>query len=498
MSRNKEVFSYYLFPIPYSPNNMVIIVKALQLILALSLLVLLHEGGHFFFSKLFGVRVNKFYIFFDWKFSIFSSYSNWFRKLRGKQPAEKNEDGSYKYDGTEYGIGWIPLGGYCQIEGMIDETQHDVEKLQAPAQPWEFRSKPAWQRLLIMIGGVLVNFILALFIYSMVLFAWGDDYISTKDMTHGMKFNQQAVEMGFKDGDILIGTEKGDFKTFDDALYRQLSRANECRIIRDGQPQTIALPGEIDMLQMMKATPMFVRPLIPSEVNTVLKDGAAAKAGLRDGDKILAFAGNDVTSWNEITEQLGRFVDEMTTAKTPADSMKIRQQSIVVMHKDGAVDSTQITLSPDLALNVEYSNIGSLYKTTHKDYGFLESFPAGTEYGWKKLAGYVSDIQYVFTSDGAKSLGGFGAIGNMFPSVWDWHAFWLMTAFLSIILAFMNILPIPALDGGHVLFLLYEMITRRKPSDKFMIYAEYVGFGILLLLMVVANMNDILRWVGLM
>jgi len=478
---------------------MVFLIKTLQFILAISLLVLLHEGGHFFFSKLFGVRVNKFYVFFDWKFSLFSSYANWFRKLRGKAPVEKNEDGSYKYEGTEYGIGWIPLGGYCQIEGMIDETQHDAEKLAAPAQPWEFRSKPTWQRLLIMIGGVLVNFLLALFIYSMVLYTWGDSYISTKDMTYGMKFNDDAKALGFRDGDILLGTEKGEFKEYGADLYRDISEAKTCQVIRAGKAETINLPGDLDLLKMMKSTPMFLRPLIPAGVDSVSAGSPAAKIGMKAGDKIIAVGGKSVDSWNDITNELGRLTDGLADAKTPSDSLKLRTMPIVFLHKgETKADTANIVLTSDMKFGVSYATIAALYKETKVEYGFFESFPAGIKYGLNVLGGYIGDLKYVFTADGAKSLGGFGTIGSLFPSVWDWHLFWLMTAFLSIILAFMNILPIPALDGGHVLFLLYEMITRRKPSDKFMIYAEYFGFGILLLLMVVANLNDILRWIGLM
>ena len=214
-----------------------IIIRTLQFILAITILVALHEGGHFFFSKLFGVRVNKFYVFFDYKFSIFSTYSNWWRKLRGKAPAKKKKDGTYEYEGTEYGIGWIPLGGYCQIEGMIDETQHDVEKLKEPAKPWEFRGKPCWQRLLIMIGGVLVNFVLALIIYCAVFFAWGNDYYAVKDMPLGMKFNEQAKTLGFKDGDILLRSDHGDFKAFDANLLRDISSAKEVTVRRQGRAE---------------------------------------------------------------------------------------------------------------------------------------------------------------------------------------------------------------------------------------------------------------------
>ncbi len=477
----------------------VFLIKALQLILALSILVLLHEGGHYFFSKLFGVRVNKFYIFFDWKFSLFSSYSNWWRKLRGKKPVEKNQDGSYKYDGTEYGIGWLPLGGYCQIDGMIDETQHDHEKMKAPAKPYEFRSKPAWQRLLIMLGGVMVNFLLALFIYAMVLYTWGDSYVATKDMSHGMKFNSEAKALGFHDGDIMLATNQGEFTRFDADLYRNLATATECRVLRNGKEVTIPMPGNLDLLQMMKNTPPFVRPLIPAHLADVKPESPASKAGMLKDDQILSIDGQSVDSWNEVTELIGRRKDALVVAITSKDSIALRNAQVVFLHKGAEkADTANILLTADMTFGVTQTNMLSYYNTTKIEYGLLESFPAGVKYGLNVLGGYVGDLKYIFTADGAKSLGGFGTIGSLFPSVWDWHIFWLMTAFLSIILAFMNLLPIPALDGGHVLFLLYEMITRRKPSDKFMIYAEYFGFGLLLLLMVVANLNDVLRWIGLM
>ena len=452
----------------------VFLIRVLQFILAISLLVLLHEGGHFFFSKLFGVRVEKFYIFFDWKFSLF--------KFK-----PKNSD-------TEYGIGWIPLGGYCKIAGMIDES-FDTEQMKKPEQPWEFRSKPSWQRLLIMIGGVLVNFLLALFIYSMILFYWGDSYVPVKDMTLGMKFNQEAKSYGFKDGDILIGTDQKAFKDFSADLYRDLSEAHRVDIIRDGKPMSIQLPGTLNLLGMLKADPSFVRPLIPAEVDSVLSGTPAQKIGLKKGDRILSLNGAPVDSYNEFVDLIGRRFDMLATATTPADSIKAR--TITLSFGRGTqVDTATVMLTPELKLGFAPKTMAQLYKPVTKEYGFFESFPAGIKYGWHVLASYVDDMKYVFSAEGAKSLGGFGAIGSLFPPTWDWYMFWKMTAFLSIILAFMNILPIPALDGGHVLFLLYEMITRRKPSEEFMIRAEYVGFGILILLMVVANLNDILRALG--
>lgn len=476
----------------------IFLIRALQFIVAITILVFLHEGGHFLFSKLFGVRVNKFYVFFDYKFRLFSSYSNWWRKLRGKEPAKRREDGEYEYDGTEYGIGWIPLGGYCQIEGMIDETQHDVEKLKAEPKPYEFRGKPAWQRLLIMIGGVLVNFVLALVIYSAVLYTWGEDYIAMKDMTMGMKFNDEAKALGFKDGDVLLGTENGEFKEFSADVFRDLSTATTANIMRNGQAETIALPGDINLLDMLQHTPVFARPLIPCEIDSVSAGTVAANAGLKKGDKIVSLNGKPIDSWNEFTHQIGILDDRMTAAQTSADSLAIRKTVIVVEHPDASCDTINVTLSTELTLGVIQTSLLTYYKPTHISYGFVESVPAGINYGLNVLSGYVSDLKYVFTSDGAKSLGGFGAIGSLFPPVWDWMLFWKMTAFLSIILAFMNLLPIPALDGGHVLFLLYEMITRRKPSDKFLLYAQYVGMFLLFALMIIANLNDVLRWIGIM
>ena len=454
--------------------------------LAIGLLVLLHEGGNFFFAKLFGVRVDKFYLFFDpniWKWD--GSLFKW--KPKGSD--------------TQYGVGWLPLGGYCKIAGMIDES-FDTEQMKQPEQPWEFRSKPAWQRLLIMIGGVLVNFLLALFIYSMILFYWGDTYIPVKDMTLGMKFNAEAKALGFQDGDILLGTDKGTFKEFSADLYRDLSEATRVDLIRDGKEMSLTLPGDLNLLGMLKAEPSFVRPLIPAVIDSVMADSPASECGLQQGDEIIAINGKPVDSYNEFTDQIGILEDMMTGAKTQADSLKIRTATLIVSRSEESdvksVDTLTVTLTPELKVGFYVKTIAGIYEPYTREYGFFESIPAGIKYGWNVLAGYVGDMKYVFTADGAKSLGGFGAIGSLFPPMWDWYLFWKMTAFLSIILAFMNILPIPALDGGHVLFLIYEMITRRKPSETFMIRAEYVGFGILILLMVVANLNDILRWLGYM
>ena len=462
----------------------VFLIKALQMLLAISLLVLLHEGGHFFFSKLFGVRVEKFYLFFDitigkWKGAIF--------KFKPKK------------SDTEYGIGWLPFGGYCKISGMVDES-FDTEQMKQPEQPWEFRTKPAWQRLLIMIGGVLVNFLLALFIYSMVLFYWGDSYVPMEKMTQGMEFNEQAKALGFQDGDILLGTDKGPFKGpkhelgIDVNAYRQIANAKQVYVLRNGRKDSVAITTDLSLLDMGKTWPPFMRTFVPAVIDSVIADTPAAEAGLQKGDVLTMVNGKAITSYNQFTDEINHIGEELQDIKTHGDSLTLRRMTLAY-ERNGRCDTISVLLTEQLKLGFAPR---LQYEPAIIEYGFFESFPAGIKYGWNVLTSYVGDLKYLFTADGAKSLGGFGAIGSLFPSTWNWHQFWLMTAFLSIILAFMNILPIPALDGGHVFFLLYEIVTRRKPSENFMIRAEYIGFGIIILLMVMANLNDILRWIGVM
>ena len=441
------------------------LIRALQLVLSLSLLVIIHEGGHFFFARLFKIRVEKFYIFFDPWFSLF--------KFK-----PKNSE-------TEYGIGWLPLGGYCKISGMIDESM-DTEQMKQPPQPWEFRSKPAWQRLLVMIGGVLMNFLLALFIYSMILFTWGDQYIALKDMSYGMKFNETAREIGFRDGDILVSADGKELTRYNVGMLRSLAEAREVVVLRDGKEEQILMP-EISLLEIAKEDPPFVDMLIPNVVDSVLADGGFAKAGLQKGDSLIAFNGTPLHSWNEFTEQLGELRLRSEVEQKSSASFSL------VYSRAGVRDTVNVTTDDQFKVLAYSMNPG--YQPTRLTYGFFESFPAGVALGINTLKGYVNDMKYVFTKEGAKSVGGFGTIGSIFPKVWDWQRFWSMTAFLSIILAFMNILPIPALDGGHVLFLLYELVARRKPSDKFLEYAQMVGMFLLFGLLIWANFNDILRFV---
>ena len=441
------------------------LIRALQLMLSLSLLVIIHEGGHFFFAKLFKIRVTKFYLFFDPWFSLF--------KFK-----PKNSE-------TEYGMGWLPLGGYVQIAGMVDETQNS-EDLNHPIEDWEFRAKPAWQRLLVMIGGVMMNFLLALFIYSMILFKWGDQYVSLQDMTYGMEFNERAEEMGFRDGDILLTADDQPLSRFNVDMLRAITEARVVKVSRQGQEVEIYLP-EISLLDIAQESPAFVEPLLPNVVDSVVPGRPFAEAGIRQGDKLLAVNGEALSSYNA-------FVNKLAELREDAEAENKKTVEFSLIYSRDNINDT-ITVQTDTLFMVgATSQALADYKLTNLEYGFFESFPAGIALGVNTLKGYVNDMKYVFTKEGAKSVGGFGTIGSIFPSVWDWHRFWEMTAFLSIILAFMNILPIPALDGGHVLFLLYEIIARRKPSDKFMERAQMVGMILLFALLIYANFNDVVRF----
>ncbi|MBR2457171.1 MAG: RIP metalloprotease RseP [Bacteroidaceae bacterium] len=440
------------------------LIRALQLMMSLSLLVIIHEGGHFFFARLFKVRVTKFYLFFDPWFSLF--------KFK-----PKNSE-------TEYGVGWLPLGGYVQIAGMVDETQSS-EDLNHPMEEWEFRAKPAWQRLFIMIGGVLMNFLLALFIYSMILFKWGDEYVALQDMTYGMEFNERAEEIGFRDGDILLSADDTPLTRFDVDMLRAVAEAHVIKVNRGGLETEIFMP-EVSLLDIAKDNPPFVEPLMPNVVDSVIVGMPFEKAGLQKGDSLLAVNGKTVGSWNT-------FLYEMAALQADAEAEGKGNAALDIVYSRNGLRDT-VSLQTDSLYKVGVLKNALSYKQTRLSYGFFESFPAGIAMGVNTLKGYVNDMKYVFTKEGAKSVGGFGTIGSIFPKVWDWHRFWEMTALLSIILAFMNILPIPALDGGHVLFLLYEIITRRKPSDKFMERAQVVGMFLLFALLIWANFNDLLRF----
>ena len=445
-------------------------IRALQLILCFMLLVVLHEGGHFLFAKIFKVRVEKFCLFFDPWFTLF--------KFKPKK------------SDTTYALGWLPLGGYVKISGMIDESM-DTEQMKQPVKPWEFRAKPAWQRLFIMIGGVLVNFLTALVIYAMVLFTWGDTYVPLRNMTDGLKYNEMAQSVGFRDGDIPLRTDAVELERMDGDMFRAISEAHSVTVLRDGKEVTFSLPGDLSLLEMLKDQPRFAEVLMPSRIDSVTAGGVADKAGIRAGDELIGYNGQAFSTWNEYAVVRGSIADVLAQGNA-ADSLKMRQAALVVRRAaTGTTDTLNVMLGKDYKLGIAWNlPTATRYESVTRTYGFFESFPAGAVHGWKVLTGYVDDLKYVFTAEGAKSVGSFGAIGSMFPAVWDWQRFWELTAFISLMLAFMNILPIPALDGGHVFFLLVEVIMRRKPSDKFMERAQTVGMTLLLLLMAFALFND--------
>lgn len=470
-----------------------ILIQALQFVLALSLLIVLHEGGHFLAAKIFGTRVEKFYLFFDFKFRLFSTYAPWFRKLMGKKPvphrknAEGEETDEYEYEGTEYGIGWIPLGGYVKISGMIDESM-DKEQMALPPKPWEFRTKPAWQRLIIMLGGIIVNFITAWFIYSMILFTWGEQYVKSEDMTYGMKFSEAAKADGFRDGDIITYIDGNHIDSWSNAHMQDISNATCVTVLRSGKEVNIDLPGDLNLIDMLQNDPRYADILIPSCVDSVVAGTPAASIGLKKGDRITSLNGIALADHNEFIYHIHVLQDVLTDQSSHSDSLKARAITLVV----NDADTLNTVLAEDFTLGF-VPKIPYTDKITTREYTLLESFPAGIDMSRRVLVSYVDQMKYLFTAKGAKNVGGFIAIGNMFPKVWDWMKFWLLTAFLSIALGFMNLLPIPALDGGHALITVIEMITGRTPSDKVMERIQYVGMTLIIGLMILAQANDILR-----
>ena len=462
-------------------------IKTFQLILCFALLIVLHEGGHFFFSKLFKVRVEKFFMFFDWKFHLFSTKDKWFTRLFPKMKDSK----------TEYGIGWIPLGGYVKIAGMIDESL-DTEQMKQPIQPDEFRAKPVWQRFFIMVGGVLVNFVLALFIYAMILFTWGSDSLPMENISYGFAYNEMAQGLGFRDGDIPVKVDGEVIEGWDGTVYRALSEAKVVTILRDGAEMDITMPeGGVNLLEMIEQDPRFLAVRVPARVDSVMPDSPAAKVGMKSGARILEVEGQPVDWWGEFDAIMGRKSDVLAADCSHEDSLRLRTLPIVFSNEEGTTpDTVVVTLTEQYMLGIMKMPYQVLYKDSyvHRDYGFWESIPAGIAYGWETLKGYVSDLKYLFSKKGAQSVGSFGTIGNLFPSAWNWEAFWNITAFISIILAVMNILPIPGLDGGHIFFLLVEAITRRPPSDKFMERAQVIGMILLFALMGLALFNDAVKF----
>ena len=435
-------------------------VKAGQLILSLSILVILHELGHFLPAKFFKCRVEKFFLFFDPWFALF-------KKRVGE---------------TVYGVGWLPLGGYVKISGMVDESM-DKEQMKQPAQPWEFRSKPAWQRLIIMIGGVTVNLILGFLLFAMILGVWGEDRLPLNKMTDGVWVTPISESVGVRNGDRIIGVDNKPLDDYFDITRKIiLDEGKTVQVERDGKQLSFDLPkGTIRSL--IKSKSQFVLPRLPTVVDSVTPAANFTSNKLQRGDRIVAINDTLVPFYDEFTESKKQYRDQEVTLT-------------VLRNNDTVLVKAKTDTGAVLGFNIdtEISDVPGAYK---KNYNLFTSIPAGIRKGWETLVMNIKNFKLLFTSEEVKaseSLGSFISIGNLFSAEWDWEQFWTMTALLSIVLAFMNILPIPALDGGHVLFTLYEMITGRKPSDKFMEFAQMIGMILLLALMAYAIGLDFWRY----
>lgn len=434
----------------------VILIKAAQLFLSLSILIVLHELGHFIPAKLFKTRVEKFYLFFDIKFSLFKK----------------------KIGETVYGIGWLPLGGYVKIAGMIDESM-DKEQMAQPPQPWEFRTKPAWQRLIIMLGGVIVNFILGFLIYMMILFVWGTDYSNKDDVTYGFGVSQTMEDYGFQQGDKIVSVDGKPFSEVTDInsylLFRDI---NSIKVERaSGEITDLTVPEGIGT-QLFEAGDLpAMTPRLPFKLDSIIPDSPADKAGIMLTDKIISLNGKPVNYFSDLKYGLKNNGNEVLN---------------VGVERNNELVTIEITPDEDAAIGIFSLETESIV-SMHRDYSFGEAIVKGTSLGYWTIKDYLAQFKYIFTKKGAAQVGGFAAIGNMFPPTWNWKAFWAITAFLSIMLGVLNLLPIPALDGGHVMFLLYEMISGRKPGDKFLEYAQLIGFILLIALVLFANGNDIYK-----
>ena len=464
--------------------------KWLALILSLSLLVMTHELGHLGFAKLFRTRVRRYYIFFNYKFSILKAKKfggKWhFLFFNAKTPDswdEKNlapED----QDNTLWGLGWIPLGGYCDIAGMIDETK-DEKDLESEPQPWEYRTKPAWQRLCIISGGVLVNFISALLLFTIIFARWGKDELPLRNATLGYDYHQVLLDEGFQKGDIIYAIDGSEMYDFDEANKALLlNEPREVTVMRGDSLVDIAMSGQLLERVNREHVKRLMSPRMPFVVRDFVGASPAQKAGMQLGDSVVSIAGEPMGAYSDISPALKAYADQTVS---------------IGFYRDGRLDSLPVQIGSDGKLGVQLvSDIAELFVVNHISYNVLQAIPAGISHGWKTLVEYVSSLKVLFSPGGLQSLGGFGTMSSIFPDHWDWHAFWNITALLALILAFMNVIPIPGLDGGHIIFTLWEIVSGRKPSDKFLTVAQNIGMWLLLALMVVANGNDILRALGLM
>jgi len=437
-------------------------IKIAQLILSLSILVVLHEFGHFAFAKIFKTRVEKFYLFFNPWFSLFK--------------VKKGE--------TEYGLGWLPLGGYVKISGMIDESM-DKEAMKLPPKPYEFRSKPAWQRLFIMIGGVLVNFLLAIFIYILMLYINGEQYLPTKNVKYGIQCDSTALDIGLKNGDKILSLDNNEIEDFSKIIQHiLLDDIKSIQVDRDGERIEIPINEQV-LAKLIKQESYFILPRFPFEpfvIHGYTSDDSPAKlAGLQKGDSLKSINGKVFTYYDEFQDYLQKFKGEEVGIGVKRENEYL--EYAVTLTSEGMIGVSKEPYNP-----FEFEKI---------EYTFLASIPAGITKGYKTSVNYLKQFKLIFNpeTEAYKSVGSFITIGNLFPGTWDWEFFWTITALLSIMLGVLNLLPIPALDGGHVMFLLYEIVAGRKPSDKFLEYAQIVGMVILLSLMVLAIGNDFIKHV---
>lgn len=473
---------------------MEILIKAAQLVLALILLVTIHEFGHYISARIFGVKVNRFYLFFNPWFSLLrydpmKGTVDLFARNGAKgaitfkvgKERQERPDGKPTWRDTIYGLGWLPLGGYCDIAGMIDETK-DSSQLAAEPQSWELRSKPAWQRLCVMVAGVVLNFVLAIVIYIGIALHWGDSVIPFQAMSEGMDFSEEMQEAGFKNGDILLSLNGKELDAKDYSLAWDLIQPGaKVGVLRDGDTALVVISDKLirqiatkgkDYQPMTMRVPVFVAKLMPGE--------PAAKGGIRQGDRIVAVGTDTVPSITEFLPSLQAHAGQLVPLR--------------VLRTNGSDDIVDVEISEAGKIGIQMLSPLEIFDLQTVKYNLWQSIPRGWEIGTDRLGSYVSSMKLIFTKEGAQSLGGFGTLGDLFPNQWNWYSFWQITAFLSIILAFMNIIPIPALDGGYTLFLLVEIITRRKPSDRFLEIANTCGFIFLILLLVYANGNDIYRF----
>ncbi len=436
---------------------MEILIKAGQLILSLSILVVLHEGGHFLPAKLFGTRVERFYLFFNPWFSLFK----------------------VKKGDTEYGIGWVPLGGYVKIAGMIDESM-DTEQVQKAPEPYEFRAKPAWQRLIIMLGGVTVNLLLGMAIYAMILFLWGQRELPVEHVQYGVHCDSLMYDMGFEEGDRILridGKKPANFSAIGKELL--LDNAKTVTIERDGKRKKLSLPGDLKEKLLSKNVQQPFQFRFPVVIDSVVPGKPAEKAGFRSNDSIVTVNGKNTAFWNDLMRVLQKNKGEKVN---------------VGVYRNGRKKELEVSVTQKGKMGFYPKRPEEFLQFERKKYGFFRAIPAGIELAITTLTGYVASLKLIFTPEGAEQVGSFLTIGNLFPGSWDWHQFWQLTALLSIILAFMNLLPIPALDGGHVVFLLYEMVSGKAPGQKFMEIAQITGMIILFAILALAFRNDFMKF----